>query len=371
MMSNIRMVFKMLCQHIIFPFVYFVNRFRPIDKKLVILADAHHDGCPEHMSYLRAKLMETDLKVEECFFNIYTIGKWEAFKQMVSFMAKYPTASTVVVCDYFLPVASCNKKKKTKVVQLWHGCGAFKKFGYNSKEDIPEGYHGNVHKNYSMVTVSGEAAVKPFETAMILGADNVIKPIGVSFTDRLYDENYIGLCKDKFRFEHPDASGKQVILWAPTFRGNAKKKKDEINVTPGEAYVNLLAQDDRYYVIKSLHPHLHKQGTMTTGELLCCADLLITDYSSVFFEYLLMDKPIIFFAPDYDVYSAGRGFYLDYKTLPGVVLTLDTDLRPHVEEALENDEYSETRAEYRDRYMSACDGCATKRIVDYIKRMDL
>ena len=365
-MFRIRMLFKMLCQHIIFPIVYFFNRFRPIDKKLVILADSHHDTCPEHMAYIRRKLLESDCKVEEHFFNIYTIGKWEAFKKMVAFMPRYAVAGTVVICDYFLPVASCNKKKKTRVVQLWHGCGAFKRFGYNSKEDIPEGYVGNVHKNYSLVTVSGEAAIKHFETAMVLGVGNVIKPICVSFTDRLYDEEYIALCKDKFRFEYPDAVGKKVVLWAPTFRGNAKKKKDQVEVIPGEAYVNLLMEDESYYVIKSLHPHMHQDNRMSTSELICCADLLITDYSSVFFEYLLMDKPIIFFAADFEAYSANRGFYLDYKALPGKVLTLDTDLRPHVSEALAQDGYAEQRADFRDRYMSACDGCVTKRIVDYI-----
>ncbi|MBO5389648.1 MAG: CDP-glycerol glycerophosphotransferase family protein [Lachnospiraceae bacterium] len=366
-MFRIRTLFKMLCQHVIFPVVYFFNRLRPVDKKLIILADSHHDDCPEHMAYIRKQLLETDYKVEECYFNIYTIGAWEAFKRMVAFMARYATAGTVVICDYFLPVASCNKKKKTKVVQLWHGCGAFKKFGYNSTEDIPEGYVGNVHKNYNLVTVSGEGAIKPFETAMVLGVGNVIKPIGVSFTDRLYDENYIGLCKDKFRFEYPNANGKKVVLWAPTFRGNAKKKKGEEALLPGEAYVNLLMENEEYYVKKSLHPHLHKEGRMSTSELLCCADVLITDYSSVFFEYLLLDKPIIFFAPDFDGYSRSRGFYLDYKELPGVVLNLDTDLRPHVNKVLAQDDYSEQRALYRERYMAACDGCATKRIVDYIK----
>lgn len=365
-MFRIKYFFKMLCQHIIFPFVYFLNRIRPIDEKLVILADSHHDSCPEYMTYIRKMLMESDCTVEECFFDIHTIGKWEAFKRMISFMPRYAVAGAVVICDYFLPVVSCNKRKKTRVIQLWHSCGAFKKFGYNSKEDIPEGYVGNVHKNYSLVSVSGEGAIKPFETAMVLGVGNVIKPIGVSFTDRLYDEDYIGLCKDKFRFEYPDAVGKKVILWAPALRLNEKRKKGEKNIIPGEEYVNLLMEDERYYVIKSLHPCMHQPSRMSTSELLCCADLLITDYSSVFFEYLLLDKPILFFAPDYDEYNVNRGFYLDYKALPGKVLTLNTDLRPNVKLVLEEDEYRTQRSEFRDMYMSACDGCATRRIVDYV-----
>ena len=48
-MFRIRIIFKMLCQHVIFPLIYFVNRIRPVDKKLIILADSHHDQCPEHV----------------------------------------------------------------------------------------------------------------------------------------------------------------------------------------------------------------------------------------------------------------------------------------------------------------------------------
>ena len=58
------------------------------------------------------------------------------------------------------------------------------------------------------------------------------------------------------------------MLWAPTFRGNAKKKKGEEALLPGEAYVNLLMENEEYYVIKSLHPHLHKEERMSTSEAL-------------------------------------------------------------------------------------------------------
>ncbi len=363
---KIRQLVKMICQHIIFPVVYFFNRYKSIDKNLVILADSHHEKCPVHMEQMRRALYMNGLRIEEMFFDIYTMGSFEAMKHMIEFMKMYPQAGTVVICDYFLPVYSCKKKKKTKVIQLWHGCGAFKKFGYNSNEDIPQSYVGNIHNNYSLVTVSGEGAVKPFQTAMALFATDVVKPIGVSFTDRLYDADYIEECKTKFRFEHPNAVGKKVILWAPTFRGNAAKATGNINKIVGEEQIDILAQNEEYYIIKTLHPHMNKNAPMSTSELLVCADLLITDYSSVFFEFLLLDRPIIFYAPDYERYSKDRGFYLNYAELPGAVLVMETPLFKYVEEAFLEDVYKEARHMYIDLYMLGCDGLATKRIVDYI-----
>ncbi len=363
---KIRQFVKMISQHIIFPVVYFFNRWRPVDKNLVILADSHHDKCPVHMEQIRRMLPMTGLRVEEMFFDIYSLSSWQGMRYMIDFMKLYAQAGCVVICDYFLPVYSCKKKKKTKVVQLWHGCGAFKKFGYNSNEDIPHSYIGNIHNNYSLVTVSGEGAVKPFQTAMALFATNIVKPIGVSFTDRLFDTNYIEDCKTKFRFEHPNAAGKKVILWAPTFRGNAAGAYVNQGKLYGEEQIDLLMENQDYYIIKSPHPHMKRSSTMSTSELLVCADLLITDYSSVFFEYLLLNRPIIFYAPDYEQYSTNRGFYLNYEELPGVVLTMETPLLQHVDNVFKEDVYIDARKTYINMYMAGCDGLATKRIVDYI-----
>ncbi len=366
MKFRIKQFFKMLCQHIIFPFIYFINRWKPVQKGLVVLADAHHETCPPHMAELRRFLMLNNYNVKEFYFDIKDCGLWQGFKKMIEFMAMYPAANVVFICDYFLPVASCNKKKKTKVIQLWHGCGAFKKFGYNSKDDIPEGYKGDLFKNYNEVTVSGKACVPAFEKAMCL-AGRVV-PVGVSHTDRLYDANYMEQCKDRIRFEYPDSAGKKIVLWAPTFRGNAAKAS-----LVGEDAINMLTYDGEltkdYYIIKSPHPHIGVDGLpFSTDELIAGSDMLITDYSSVFFEFLLRDKPIIFMAPDYEEYYKKRGFYLDYEELPGKLVIGKESLYERVKKAIlyyeEQDEYVESRDKYRKEYMGSCDGYVTERIVN-------
>lgn len=62
-------------------------------------------------------------------------------------------------------------------------------------------------------------------------------------------------------------------------------------------------------------------------ELYTISDILVTDYSSVFFDYSLLQKPIIFYAYDLDKYkNVLRGFYYDYESLPGVIIQNEDEL---------------------------------------------
>lgn len=368
---KIKQFFKMISQHFVFPVIYFFHRFGKVDEKLVIFADAHHDFCPPSMIDIRNKICDEHFTVKEFYIDSAIHSKKEAMRSMKDFMKMYPKAKYVFICDNYLPVSSCKKKKDTKVIQLWHGCGAFKKFGFDSTEDVPKHYWGNVYKNYDLVAVSGDACVKHFRTAMQNpDFDNkIVKPIGCASTDRFFNKDFIEACKDKFRYEFPDAVDKKVVLWAPTFRGNAGLKKSAKII--GEIQLdlyNFLESKNDVYFIESLHPHLlqDKNVNMTTEELMVCADVLITDYSSVFFEFLLMDKPILFYAPDYNSYTEDRGFYLKYDKLPGKIVKSKDELKEKLEGILSNDDMSDEREEYKKLYMNACDGTATQKIVDYV-----
>lgn len=399
---KIKQLLKMLSQHVLFPLAYNLNRFKPVNKNKIILADAHHEKCPLYMRQVRDALFHLGYDIEECFFDLRKISAFSGMKKMLGFMKLYAVSGCVIICNNFLPVSACKKRKETRVIQLWHGCGAFKKFGYDAFDDIPKGYRGNVYKNYDLVTVSGEYCVPFFESAMRLGKE-IVKPLGCCITDRLFDREYLGLCREKFKHIHPEAEGKRVVLWAPTFRGNA----GDANVV-GEQYIDKLADmyKNELYVIKSVHP-MSEGGTqrswedtlrpkggrrspakpedtlrpyMSSSELLVCADVLITDYSSIFFEYLLLDRPIVFFAPDYEDYARDRGFYLDFDSLPGHIVKNN-----NIDEAVRilynivggngtkmNDtnesQMSVLRQKFRERYMSACDGHVTERIVKEISR---
>jgi CDP-glycerol glycerophosphotransferase (TagB/SpsB family) len=136
----------------------------------------------------------------------------------------------------------------------------------------------------------------------------------------------------------PACIGKKIILYAPTFRGRVKSAS-----TPG--YFNTFdmrmiqkALGDEYVIVTKVHPYIKAgkkqfipsalQNTyaydatsrFTIDELLSVADVCISDYSSLIFEYSLFERPMLFYAYDLDDYNDWRGFYYDYHDLtPGPV----------------------------------------------------
>ena len=102
-------------------------------------------------------------------------------------------------------------------------------------------------------------------------------------------------------------------------------------------------------------------------ELLGMADKLITDYSSVYIDYLILDKPIGFFIPDLKKYSNDRGFYENNlnESLPGPILEQDNDL---IDFIINNeDNYSQKRKIINDKYNKYKDNKNSERILNYFK----
>lgn len=364
-----RQYVKMAIQNLLLPLVYRVRRPKQIEQGLVVFADAHHDSVPPSMEPLVRELKRRGTKkIVEIYDDYQHISFVRLFFRMIHFMNYYARAEYVVICDNFLPVASCKKRSETTVIQLWHGCGAFKKFGYDTQGDIPSFYKGNVYRNYDIVTVSAPGCAPHFQSAMRL-PKGVFLPLGVCRTDKYFKKSYQQACRKRFFQMHPDAKGKKAVLWAPTFRGYPSDPKLE-------QYADILKMreqlPDNIFVIIKVHPHLTKKypydnSSLTTDELLPVTDLLITDYSSIIFEYSIYQKPMLFYAPDMEEYGVERGFYLDYRKLPGRIVTMQEELAGEVVRALAaadgETEDAMTEAFYRE-YMSACDGSVTKRMAD-------
>ena len=448
---------KMFSQNVYLPAVYDLHRCCRVERNLVIFADAHHDGRPEAMELLYRRLKQSRVQpayhIVEMYLDFGRASKAEVMAYSTRFMKLYARASVVVVCDNFLPVASCRKKRETMVVQLWHACGCYKKFGYDAKDDIPEGYHGDVYRNLSLVTVSAEAAVEPFSSAMHR-THGEVQAIGVSRTDLYFSRKWRYRCIEAFRELYPDVyeetgagsgresdagsggeagagSGREtgarggsktgslrkrrkVVLWAPTFRGNAGQ--------PGlmdldtEKLQRQLGKE--YLVLTRVHPHMKEARKavknhcpIPTEQLYPVVDVLIADYSSLIYEYLLAAQiqnqqelrgslgvhgGVVLYVPDLDAYMAQRGTYMDIHEIPGEIVQ-DADRLADAVRRAAGDEgpglcigeskaddgglgsgnggqatgWIDNQAKKRDaflkRYLSACDGQSTARIAEKIR----
>ncbi len=369
-----RQMAKLLIQNIILPVVYFFASSKDADGSLVVFADAHHDGLPDSMTDLYTYLKEREentggsVHITTFFRDFGKLSSGEQLKTSIRFMKLYAKAGCVVLCDNFLPVSACKKRKETKVVQLWHGPGAYKKFGYDTKDDIPSFYKSNVFANYDLVTVSGQRAVAPFTSAMRQEA-GVVRPIGVSRMDRWFDEAALLKDRELFVQMYPEAAGKKVLLWVPTFRGNAG-----VPSLDGLDSVKKLGEvlGDEWFVIISLHPHLltyadyaaYKQK-MTSSQILPSADLVVTDYSSILYDAVILKKKLLIFAPDMDSFFAKRGSYMKPEEIPAMIVQRDEELKSAV---LETDASygANAAAAFYESWLAACDGKATERIAEYI-----
>ena len=104
------------------------------------------------------------------------------------------------------------------------------------------------------------------------------------------------------------------------------------------------------------------------NDLYVIADLLITDYSSVFFDYANLRRPILFYMYDLEAYRDDiRGFYLDLKELPGPILKTEEEIIDNVKKHISGTEfYNETYKKFNQRFNYLDDGNAAKRVLQEI-----
>ena len=365
---------KQFIQNIYLPAVYKkASKVVKPDKKKVIFADMHSDGLPFSMQAMYSTLVQKGYKPLIYTANIGKMSWFSSIRFMRRFMKEYAGAGYVFICSYFLPVSSCKKNPDTKVIQLWHSGGLMKKMGYDTKEDIPEYYKGNVTANYDLVTVSSTVCERVWERALRL-PKGITHATGLSRTDMYFDEQWNLKQTEKFYKLYPEAKGKKVVLYAPSFSGNAAMPQC-FGIETGIDKMMQKFSDDYFFIVR-LHPLLRKKypkfwtkkdAALPTECLLPVTNILITDYSSVLFDYCIYKKPFVLYCPDIEEYKSDRGLYVNIEDFPAP-LTKSID---ELEDVMRNRlffEYDEEDYEgFCEKYMGMCDGKSSDRILNIIQ----
>lgn len=374
----LRSVAKMVIQNLILPFAYaMATKRHPGEKKLYVFADAHHTKLPFSLAQMYHYVCSQGI-TPVCHFYDYTHeGSLKSLCHAVSFMDILAQAKCVFICDTFLPVSSPKLDPETKVVQLCHFSGPFKKIGYATTDDVPGYYKGNVFRNYSLVTASSDAYVPLLKEAM-RQPEGVVQPLGISRSDVFFNSEWVKECRKEFVQCFPEAAGKKVLLWAPTFRGKAAAP----DVLSNQAVLDLQNKlGDTWLVLIKHHPHddavaadprCRSNCDIPTERLLPVTDLLITDYSTIVLDYLAYDKPFILYAPDLAEYEHNRGFFVPYRSITKNLTTDAKELEYMIPKVYQQwcDGDREEIARCKQLFVSACDGKATARIWKYLHDLD-
>jgi len=292
-------------------------------------------------------------------------------------------ADVIVLDDYHAAIYRLPQGRH-RIIQLWHAYGAFKTFDY-SRVGLPgaPSPFGSAHKNYSLVTVGAEAHVPMYAEAFGI-PESRVAATGIPRMDRFIDLATEPTLRDaavaRVYEERPELRDRMVILFAPTFRGMGRRTAAyDVSVLDYPGLHAVCVEKDAVLVIR-MHPHIGEplsipleladrllDGTGDATEspdLLLVTDLLITDYSSIIYEYSVLDRPMLFFAHDLEEYRQTRDFYEPYEDfVPGRIVRTCGELI----DAVRHDDYEVEKVRpFALREVSRSDGRSTDRIIDLI-----
>lgn len=375
-------IYKFATLKVIYPLVYDLNKHKSVDDKKVVLIEVRSLRLTDSYTVLDRELKARgDLNISYQFLGETILGVFGCLKRGIACVKNIADAKAVFITDA-CQITSCVKlRKETKLIQIWHACGAFKKFGFSTallkfgdteKRMLKYPYY----KNISYITVSSPSVVWAYEEAMNSKAfGSKVVPAGVSRTDLFFEKEFLNEAGRRVYEAFPHAREKKVILYAPTFRGTVRKAQTGM-VDVDKFYQEL---GDEYVLIIKHHPYVKNPPTIdekykdfavdlsskvSIEDLLCTADICISDYSSLVFEYSLFERPLIFFAYDIDEYNDWRGFYYDYDELtPGPVFKENEEIIDYIKN-IDTRFDKQKITVFKDKFMSACDGSATNRIID-------
>jgi len=366
----------------------------------VVLATSHADRLSGNLAWIRDELARRSPAIPTTVLarraTAGVVGSIRAVLDALLGGWHLATARVFVVDDYYFPMYAITPRRGTSRVQVWHACGAFKRFGYSVGPERGFGAdeaslaESPIHRNYSLALVSA-ARFAPFYAEAFRQPVGIFSAAyGIPRTDAFFDEARIERVSADLRARYRIAPGRRTILYAPTFRGDDMlhaRSPQDLDLTAlrdaiGEDHVVLLrahpfaraaarsagaatADDDLggFVIDVSDEPEIN--------DLMLVSDVLVTDYSSAMYEFALLERPMAFFAPDHDAYERERGFYLDYEhDLPGPIFETTEALATWLRGGATEPDRERVRR-FRAASFDVADGRSTARLVDEVIRATL
>lgn len=363
----------------IYGILYSMFRLMPVDRKRVYFIMTH-DSSNEGNCGVMKSCIEKHRKNFDCrtLTRAQTNSKkpWSMLKFLIGSPWMLARSAYVFMDNAFLPLAYLKLRPQTKIVQLWHGTGTIKKFGQHVNTGELGQLEKRANRSISLLPVSSDATRNLYAECFGIDRKNV-KVLGLPRTDCFFDNTFAARARKRLEQDYPVIAGKRFILYMPTFRDNTLNREK----LPLDMELLRQLPMDICFGLR-LHPVL--QTGFATGDdfdsriidlsgyegvntLLGAADILVTDYSSVIYEYGILDRPMIFFAYDLEQFEReGRGFYRSYRELvPGPVVHDTKELLGCIYTGLFEDE---KRAGFIKEAYAFRDGRSAERIYEEVFR---
>ncbi len=294
------------------------------------------------------------------------------------------TSRYLFVDNYFGFLAAVKFKKEVQCIQLWHASGAMKKFGLEdesvkTRSEKAKQRFLQVYSKFDQVVVGSDVMAEIFMKSFQLKKENILTS-GIPRTDFYFNKEAKKKATASLIHKHPILKEKKVILYAPTYRDY---QLDHFNLV---LEIEKMARELRaeYILILRLHPAIKNKGDYSTRypdfvvdlssdqyeitDLLVAADYLITDYSSIPYEFSLLRKPMIFFTYDLEEYKRDRGVMGGFEEhLPGPMVK-DTE---SIIDIIKNNRFDLNIIEYYcEKWNQYSKGRSSQNLVEHIFAKD-
>ncbi|HDR4593459.1 CDP-glycerol glycerophosphotransferase family protein [Bacillus anthracis] len=329
----------------IFRLLFNLFRVFPIQKKATFIM-SYGENALSIYEKMREKKIDLDvvfLYKPTCKYKLKDYPEVKSYQfetlsivNMIEAVYHLTTSKHVIIDNYFGFLSAVKFRKGTECIQLWHAAGAIKKFGllatvFKKRNRRAQKRFVKVYNNFHKIVVGSDALATIYADAFNLSQDQMLST-GIPRTDLFFDKMKKKQIISNFLNENQFLRGKKIILYAPTFR-DGEIEHFNLNLNLEEIYKEL---HQEYIFLIKLHPAVRNKINYlkqysdfifdyslypNVNELLLITDILITDYSSIPFEFCLLNKPMIFYPYDLEHYKKQRGFIEDYHTtVPGPVV---------------------------------------------------
>ncbi len=367
-------------------FLNVINRLVPKDKNRIFLYSnlGFRDNIKAVFDYLIENGYNNRYKI------IVSLNNWENFAETAEENVEYINNTKGLFkffrskyCYYCFGKYPVKPAKGQMVFNLWHGM-PLKRVG-----NMVRGQE-KVDYNYFTHLLCTSEYFRDIMKQSFNASDDQIFICGQPRTDEMLDDIPIEyeMAAKTALMSYEDRIAK-MMLWLPTYREGAESELDILNITDLEKLDRLMDENGWCMIVK-LHPlskfrrnpgryrHINFIDDKTLQKehigfysLIGMSDCLITDYSSVYFDYLLLDRPMAFAVSDIYGYTRDRGFTVSDPTtiMPGDMIKNSSDFLAFAEKMMKGkDDFSAWRKRLNKQFNRYADNRNCSRVTGMIPR---
>ena len=358
---------------------------KEIENNKIVICSYYGRGYSDNSKYIVDEIIKKNLDYKIVWI-VNDISKNESFPKnikTIKYKSKemiYELATAKIWIDNSRKQHYTKKRENQIYIQTWHGGVALKKIEKDAINTLSKSYIKFAKKDSENIDlfISNSKFISNLCKSTFWYNGDILE-VGVPRNDILFKEADILEKKIKHSLKIP--KDKRIIMYAPTFRNDSNIDVYKFDYEKVIDTFNKKFSKEHILIIR-LHPNILKKSTelglecfenVYNGsfypdmqELLVVSDILITDYSSSMFDFMLTQKPCFIYATDIESYRDERGFYFDFKELPFDIATNEIELIKSVEN-FKQDKYSQNIGEFSKDIGIIDNGSASAKVVDWIE----